>query len=106
MRVVSLVWIFVAACSPPGSIDEEGQSLAAPPRSRLEFQVGFTQVQRGAVVRGGDVDVGYARGRMGSCADATIFQYARFSPGGQTFSSEQAFGFDVPADAKRVDLWF
>jgi hypothetical protein len=43
---------------------------------------------------------------MTDCPGATVFSYALFQPGGQLFSSDEAFGFDVPEDADSVGLWF
>src|SRR5690242_12862648 len=106
MRTTSLVLVLLAAsCSAPTPVDETGQEVgaAAPGLAELDFQVGWTQVQRGAIVRGGHVDVSYARARLSACPAPTVFAYARFQPGGQQFSSDEAFGFDVPADANEVE---
>ena len=43
---------------------------------------------------------------MGTCSSATVFSYARFSPGGEQFSSDETLGFDIPAVADTVELWF
>ncbi len=111
MRTTSLLCLLLAACSPPFPVDElgvESAPLAAakPSRAQLDFQIGWVQVQRGAIVRGGHVDVTYASARLSACASPTVIKSARFVPGGQLFSSDEAFGFDVPADATSVELWF
>ncbi len=65
------------------------------------------QVQRGAIVPGGHVDVSYDQSRVTqSCPNSTVFGFARFDPGGQLFSSDEALGFDVPDGATTVELWF
>src|SRR5262249_42543857 len=76
------------------------------PAALLEFQVGWTQVQRGALVRGGHVDVSYNQARLSACAAPTVTGTALFRPGGQVYSSDEALGFDVPTDATSVELWF
>jgi hypothetical protein len=91
MRALVLGFLFAASSSPPAT---------------LEFQSGWKQVQHGTLVHGGHVEVRYDRTRMGRCANATVFSYARFLPSGQLFSSDEAFSFDVPADAEHVELWF
>ena len=97
-----------AGCSaaPPAGESAAAIAPATAPAAQLDFQVGWIQVQRGAIVRGGHVDVTHNAARLASCPASTIFSYARFSPGGQLFSSDEAFGFDVPADATGVQLWF
>ena len=110
--LMSSLFLFATACTAPTTSSPVGDTAAAvataasPVHAQLYFQVGWTQLQRGALVRGGHVDVTYDRARMGGCSSATIFAFARFSPGGQQFSSDEAFGFDVPGDATAVDLWF
>jgi hypothetical protein len=108
MRIFFLApMLFLVAACTPAPVDDSAAAVAAQPvHSQLYFQVGWTQLQRGALVRGGHVDVTYDRARMGACSSATVFAFARFSPGGQQFSSDEAFGFDVPGDATSVDLWF
>ena len=107
MRHFSFVFLLLAACSAPAPVEGASEPLAgSPPRAFLDFQPGWVQVQRGAIVRGGHVDVTYARARLSDCAAPTIFAYARFLPSGQLFSSDEAFGFEVPADASSVELWF
>jgi hypothetical protein len=105
MRAFLLI-SFLAACDGAIPVAESGGALTAAVHAELAFQVGWTSVQRGALVRGGHIDVHYDRNRMGSCANATVFSYARFSPGGQQFSSDEALGFDVPADATSLAVWF
>ncbi len=105
--VVSCVPLVFAACSNASPVAESGGAFgSAAVVAQLSFQVGWTSIQRGALVRGGHVDVSYDRTRMANCADATITSYARFSPGGEQASSDEAFGFDVPGDADSVALWF
>jgi hypothetical protein len=109
MRTTTLLFLLLAgACSQSPADGETGAAIAAATRSeaQLEFDVGWIQLQRGAIVRGGHVDVTYASPRLSKCPAPTLFSYARFLPGGQLFSSDEAFGFDVPADANSVQLWF
>jgi uncharacterized protein DUF6209 len=109
MRTTALLFLIIASgCAPSSTDGETAASLASPAHSEalLDFQVGWIQVQRGAIVRGGHVDVTHAASRLAACPAPTIFSYARFQPGGQLFSSDEAFGFDVPADATSVQLWF
>lgn len=112
MRLAAIAFLplFIAACSASSTVDESGSAIRAASTvtssAQLDFQIGWIQVQRGALVRGGHVDVTYDHARLGNCAAPTIFGYARFSPGGQEFSSDEALGFDVPADADGVELWF
>jgi hypothetical protein len=111
MRTIWVLPVLCAfGCAAGGSVGEDGVALqpnASRVRAELDFKVGWTQVQRGAIVRGGHVDVVYERSRLpAGCADATVFANAQFRPGGERFSSDEAFGFDVPAAAQSVDLWF
>ncbi|MDB4966304.1 MAG: hypothetical protein JWN44_1993 [Myxococcales bacterium] len=109
MRILPLACLLlVGACSPSPATDETANALSptARPKAQLDFQAGWVQVQRGALVRGGHVDITYARARLPACPAPTVFAYARFQPGGQQLSSDEAFGFDVPADATSVELWF
>lgn len=117
-RLLSLVVFGLTGCGlgPTSSSDPSSQQSATQastaagstqaPHAQLVFLPGWVNTQRGAVVRGGHVDVTYSASRMSSCPSPTIIQNARFSPGGQTFSSDEAFGFDVPNDATSVELWF
>lgn len=82
------------------------RAVATPSQAELDFEPGWIQEQHGAVVQGGQVSVVYTTSRMGSCASATIFSYARFLPGGEEASSDEAFSFAVPAGATQVQLWF
>jgi hypothetical protein len=111
MRTISVACLLLAACTPELEPTREVNAptiaiTATRPRAMLDFQPGWMQVQYGAIVRGGQVDVTYARSRLSACLDPTIISFARFTPGGQLFSSDEAFGFDVPADAASVELWF
>lgn len=111
MRMISaLASLLLAACAPaPDPTTELAAPLVhklTPPQAVLDFQAGWVQVQRGAVVRGGHVDVIYDRSRLSACTAPTVIAAARFQPGGQLFSSDEAFGFAVPLDAARVELWF
>jgi len=112
MRALSLVPVVfggfcAAACTAAPPVAESGSAVSGTVvHARLDFQVGWTSVQRGALARGGHVDVSYNAARMVDCSTATIFSYARFSPGGEQFSSDEALSFDVPADADSVALWF
>ena len=106
MRLCSLAFVvFAAACVPVAPVGE-GEDAVTAAHAQLVFHTGWTDELRGTLARGGHADVTYDRARMGRCADATIFAYARFLPGGELFSSDEAFGFDVPAAANRVELWF
>src|SRR4051794_513490 len=109
--VLALGAVGCAGGASVGEAEEEGAAIRAnvsPARAQLRFDAGAVQQQRGAVVRGGHVDVTYNRARMAGsgCADATVFANALFRPGGERFSSHEAFGFDVPAGAENVELWF
>jgi hypothetical protein len=101
--------LLLAACSSPTAPVADttaAASAATPLQSHLVFQVGWINLQRGALAPHAHVDVTYDRARMSTCSNATIFSFARFSPGGEQFSSEESLAFDVPADATSVDLWF
>lgn len=79
---------------------------SASPHATVAFLPGWNQVERGAIVRGGHVDVQYDASRLSQCAAPTVLSFARFLPGGETFSSDEAFSFDVPDDASSVEFWF
>ncbi len=103
----------LAACSSAPASDPAASGAAAlsgasatTPQAELDFEPGWIQEQHGAIVQGGHVTVTYSTGRMGSCASATVFAYARFFPGGEEASSDESFSFDVPAGANQVQLWF
>jgi hypothetical protein len=100
----------LAACSGPSgdatSRSSAAVAAASAPQAELDFLVGWQQVQRGAIVQGGHVTVVHAAARLSQCSAPTILSYARFLPGGETFSSDEAFAFDVPAGATSVQLWF
>ncbi|HEY2746412.1 MAG TPA: DUF6209 family protein [Polyangia bacterium] len=108
MRTFLVCSLLAAGCGAAYSPAEVETALgpSTTPHAELDFEVGWIQQQRGAIVHGGHVDVVHANARLAQCANATIFSYARFVPGGQLFSSDEAFGFDVPADATSVQLWF
>jgi hypothetical protein len=109
--------LVVAGCSsspPPDGAQAAALTAAAPtasppgvaPSALLEFQVGWVQVQRGALSPGTHVDVTHDAARLSACPAPTIFSFARFLPGGETFSSDEHLSFDVPAGATSVQLWF
>src|SRR4051794_7501109 len=107
-----LIALGAVGCAGNGSVGEEEEGAAiravSAVHAQLSFDVGWLQQQRGAIVRGGHVEVTYNRARMAAtgCADATVFANALFRPGGERFSSHEAFGFDVPTGAESVELWF
>jgi hypothetical protein len=116
MRGLPIVCLLLTACSsapstPAGPAREPIETRESPLASaavdaELDFEVGWIQVQRGAIVQGGHVEVTYAPARMSACAGPTVFSYARFDPGGELFSSDEELSFDVPAGATSVALWF
>jgi hypothetical protein len=110
MRTLCISCLLLGACAPapaaPEAVSAAAALTTASVRAVLDFQPGWVQVQRGAIVRGGHVDVTYAASRLSACAAPTVFSFARFEPGGQLFSSDEALGFDVPSDATGVALWF
>ena len=72
----------------------------------LTFEAGWVQEQSGALSPGTHVDVIHDAARLAACPAPTIFSFARFLPGGETFSSDEHLSFDVPAGATSVELWF
>jgi hypothetical protein len=113
MRGLAIACLLLVACSsapssPSGEPFETTRAplASAPVDAQLDFEVGWVQMQRGAIVQGGHVEVTYASSRMSACASPTVFSYARFDPGGELFSSDEELSFDVPAGATGVELWF
>jgi hypothetical protein len=113
MRKTLLASLLFAACAPaPAEVPTLNAraplltDAMTPSEAILDFEVGWVQVQRGALVQGGHVDVTYNQARMSDCSAPTVISSALFQPGGQLFSSDEALGFDVPADATSVGLWF
>lgn len=110
MRTLLLTCLLLSACGQApretASVATSTRAVTAAPTAQLYFGPGWLQTQRGALVRGGHVEVRYERSRLSACAGPTVFSYARFLPGGQLFSSDEALDFQVPDDADRVELWF
>ncbi len=133
-KSLALVLPLLAACGAPPQQDNapadpapESQPAAlTTPTATVRFFTGWTQEQRGAIVRGGQLVVDYDLYRMTDCHNSTYagqqawdtLAYVRFQPGGQLFSGsvKQATGsttfvnkpfiVTVPTDATRVETWF
>lgn len=112
--------------------DDESVCSAAPaPVGTVEFRAGWTEVQHGAIVAGGQLRLWYDPARLPNCRASYTFAPAwdieaqgRFLPSGETFSgSIVAFEYDdygrridsphpgtleieVPQDATSVEVWF
>jgi hypothetical protein len=129
MRHSFALVVLLAACGGAASVEETGQPLVEPPTDpSIDFQVGWTQVQRGAIVRGGHFVVDFALPRLDTCRATgeegrrlwTLNAWVRFDPGGETFIesvvSDGSGGvppdiavparFEVPLDASSVEIWF
>ncbi len=112
MRTRVLAALILTGCSAASPADDSTatsarlESVASTAEAQLEFEGGWVSAQQGTIVRGGHVDVSYDEARVSACKSPTVFKYARFQPGGEQFSSDEALGFDVPADATGVQLWF
>ena len=113
MRTNALLFVLASSFFACSSAVSDGTTrtttasvTAGIPSAQLDFEAGWVQQQRGAIVRGGHVDVVHDASRLASCPGSTVFSFARFLPGGQLSSSDEAFGFDVPTDATSVELWF
>ena len=109
--------LVVAGClssPPPDGAQAAALTAAAPTTSSagvassvvLSFEVGWVQVESGALSAGTHVDVSHDAARLAACPAPTIFSFARFLPNGETFSSDEHLSFDVPAGATSVELWF
>jgi hypothetical protein len=113
MRPGLLVVVLCTSCglssARTGSSDEGAQTSGAEtaaPHATLSFNADWTTTQRGALVQGGHVDVTHSPARLAQCPNSTVISSARFQPGGQTASSDEAFSFDIPSGATSVELWF
>jgi hypothetical protein len=114
----------VLYAQPGWTLPPVGLCGGAPPDAKLDFQVGYVQVQRGAIVRGGKLDIDYALSRLTTCRDThngfrfwSMDAFVKFDPGGQltTGTVVASNGFDimpatytvdVPLDAEKVEIWF
>ncbi|NMO17609.1 hypothetical protein HPC49_18335 [Pyxidicoccus fallax] len=134
-KSLALVLPLLAACggqpqqenTPADAAPESQQASLTTPTATVRFLGGWSQEQRGAIVRGGQLVVDYELYRMTDCHNSTYagqqawdtLAYVRFQPGGQLFSGsvKQATGSTtfvnkpfvvptVPADATSVELWF
>jgi hypothetical protein len=87
-------------------LQTSGAQTAAAPQATLSFNADWSTTQRGALVRGGHVDVSHSPLRVAQCPNSTILSFARFQPSGAIASSDEAFGFDIPSGTTSVELWF
>jgi hypothetical protein len=109
--VLGLALVIAGGCSSPPpdgaqAAELTGAAPTAAPSALLAFLAGWVQVQHGALGPGTHVDVTHDAARLSACPAPTIFSFARFLPGGETFSSDEHLSFDVPAGASSVELWF
>jgi hypothetical protein len=133
-KSLALVLPLLAACggqppqeNTPADPAAETQTAAlTTPTATVRFLTGWTQEQRGAIVRGGQLVVDYDLYRMTDCHNSTYagqqawdtLAYVRFLPGGQLFSGSvkqatgsttfvsKPFEVTVPSDATSVQTWF
>jgi hypothetical protein len=133
-KSLALVLPLLAACggqpqpenTPADPAPASQQASLTTPTATVRFLTGWTQEQRGAIVRGGQLVVDYDLYRMPDCHTSTAYgqqawdtlAYVRFLPGGQLFSGSvkeatgtttfvsKPFVVTVPADATRVETWF
>lgn len=110
------------------AIGADGTCVAPPAVGELDFGLGFTQRQEGALVAGGLVRVRYALDRLTTCHATRngfpaydVIAHARFLPGGEQASggmrvtstppsgptvSSRPFEARIPHGATAVELWF